>query len=59
MRLTNLSPMTSTTAPTVAVNRVAHLPVLEDHDERERTTTTYSTGVLRGQRSTDRGGAGG
>jgi hypothetical protein len=61
LRLTNLSPMTSTTAPTVAVNRVAHLPVLEDHDERERvrTTTTYSTDVLRGQRSTDRGGAGG
>jgi hypothetical protein len=47
LRLTNLSPMTSTTAPTAAVNRVAHLPVLEDHDERERTTTTYSTGVLR------------
>jgi hypothetical protein len=31
------------------VKRVAHLPVLEDHDERERvrTTTTHSTGVLR------------
>jgi hypothetical protein len=42
------------------VKRVAHLPVLEDHDERVRTTTTHSTGVLRDfGTSADRGGAGG
>ena len=48
MPITYLSPMTSTTtASTVAVKRVAHLPILEDHDERVRKTTSHSIGVLR------------